>query len=497
MSSRQLPPSAAALMESLRGTGYSLESALADLIDNSITADARNIDIAFDWMDGRPQATIRDDGTGLYEKDLFEAMRFGGTGAFVQRSGKDLGRFGLGLKTASLSQCRCLTAMSRRAGATAAFTWDLDHIRNAGGAWDLLEGLPSGLECLAVELSGQPSGTIIIWDRIDFGQLRENLTHRAFLMQLERAEKHLSLVFHRYLGGDAKRVRITLNGRIVIPWDPFLSNHAATGVRPEQQLVCGYERVAVRGYVLPHPDRFANTTELEVAAGPDGWAAQQGFYVYRQKRLLSGGGWLGLAGARAWQREEFSRLARIRIDLPNSIDEEWRIDIRKSQARPPEAMREPLARIAGDVRMAARAVFQHRGRRFEKTIDPVTRIWQVNPAGSARRYVINREHPLVQLVRGADGGDGHAVEAFLDILERTVPIDRIWLDTVENGPPPQVSIAEGEYNDLLRAARGIMRSLIATGGKSRSEAAAIVACMEPFDSVPDLAVGLQVEDAPS
>src|SRR5690606_20058358 len=161
-----------------------------------------------------------------------------------------------------------------------------------------------------------------------------------------------------------------------------------------------------RGFVLPHPDRFANETALEAAGGPNGWAAQQGFYVYRQKRLLSAGGWLGIGGTRAWTREEFSRLARIRIDLPNTIDEDWRIDIRKAQARPPEALREQLERIAGDVRRIARQVFFHRGRKAEVTQpDGIARIWQVNPPPAVRRYVIRRDHPLLSLLRDRLAGD--------------------------------------------------------------------------------------------
>jgi hypothetical protein len=487
MPSRQIPPSAAALIESLRGTGYLLETALADLIDNSIAAEAGQVDLVLEWNGGSPFLLVMDDGKGMTEDGLVTAMRFGGTGPLAAREATDLGRFGLGLKTASLSQCRRLTVVSRCDGRTSAFCWDLDHIRAIGDAWELLEGVPPGLEAMASRMGSRPCGTVVIWDRIDFGRRRERPTDKSFLAQIERTERHLAMVFHRYLGGDARRVRITINGRRIRAWDPFLEHHEATILRPEQSLNSGGERISVRGFVLPHPDRFANATLMEDAAGPGGWAAQQGFYVYRQKRLLSGGGWLGLGGTRAWTREEFSRLARIRIDLPNTIDEDWRIDIRKAQARPPEGLRPVLARIADDVRRIAREVFFHRGRRPEgPRRDATGRIWEVHPSTAARRYTVRRDHPLLVMVRERLGEHADLLEALLDLTERTVPVDRIWVDAVENGPPASTVAPPSEYAALIESARSIVRTMV-SAGLERPAAISAVSSMEPFDTIPDIA----------
>lgn len=491
MPSRQIPPSAAALIESLRGTGYSLETALADLIDNSIAAGACTVDLILDWNDGNPYVIIIDDGKGMSEDHIVEAMRFGGAGPAKARDSADLGRFGLGLKTASLSQCRRLTVVSRRDSLTSAFCWDLDHIRKTGDAWELLEGVPPSVSHLAAPLHARPSGTVVIWDRIDFGRVREQPVLKAFLAGIERSERHLAMVFHRYLGGDARKLRLTINGVRIRAWDPFLEDQGATIPRPEQVLDSGGERITVRGFILPHPDRFGNATALEAAGGPEGWAAQQGFYVYRQKRLLSAGGWLGIGGSRAWTRDEFSRLARIRIDLPNTIDEDWRIDIKKAQVRPPEALRPQLERIAGDVRRIARQIFFHRGRRVEaKQPDGVARIWQVNPPSASRRYVIRRDHPLVTLLTTRLGGDTALLDALLELTERTVPVDRIWLDTVENGPPTAPTSDSVDYNPLIESGRSIVRTMLAAG-LDRAAAVAAVARMEPFDSVPDIAARLR------
>ncbi len=470
----------------MRGTGYSLHTSLADLIDNCIAAKAGLVELTLEWNDGNPYVVIADDGEGMTEARLVEAMRFGGTGPMGRRSETDLGRFGLGLKTASLSQCRRLTVISKHDGKVSSFCWDLDHIRRKGAAWELLEGVPAGLEGLASARDDGSYGTLVIWDRIDFGRVREAPAHAAFLAQIERAEQHLAMVFHRYLDGDARRLRFTLNGRRIKAWDPFLQDHPSTIPRPEQPLDSGGVRIGVRGFILPHPDRFSNAEDLDRAGGPEGWTAQQGFYVYRQKRLLSAGGWLGLGGSRAWTREEFGRLARIRVDLPNSIDEDWRIDIRKAQARPPAALQSELTRIAADVRRIAREVFWHRGKRAAPPKpDGVARIWQVNSATAARRYTIRRDHPLVTALKEATAKQGALVDALIDLLERSVPVDRIWLDTVENGPPPAPTGDAGGYTELIDSARGIVRTLIAAG-RDRDTAIATVARMDPFDTIPGI-----------
>ena len=381
---RIIPPSAVALIGSFRGVGYSIETALADLIDNSISAGASAIDIGCEWNDGDPGITITDDGNGMSEGMLVEAMRFGGMGPEAARSEADLGRFGLGLKTASFSQCRCLTVFSKTASGTSAFTWDLDEIRKADGAWHLLEGGPALPTEVAEQLETRKSGTAVAWRKVDFGRKTDRPDHAAFMGDLERADMHLGMIFHRFIKGDARRVAITINGSKVKAWDPFLETHQATIPLPEKYFDSPGGIVRTKGFVLPHRDRFKNESEFLAAGGPGGWTVQQGFYVYREKRLLSAGGWLGTGGSRRWTREEPSRLARIQIDIPNTGDQDWRIDIRKAIARPPDKIRDKLQLLADDARGKARDVFVHRG---EHGIRPrqaeVEKIWQINPEAAA------------------------------------------------------------------------------------------------------------------
>jgi hypothetical protein len=292
------------------------------------------------------------------------------------------------------------------------------------------------------------------------------------------------MVFHRFLDGDARRIRIAINGHAVYAWDPFLEVHEATIRNPAQPLKGPGGAVVVRGFVLPHRDRFKSEAEFEKAGGPDGWNVQQGFYVYRQKRLLSAGGWLGLGKGRAWTREESSRLARIRIDIPNSADHDWRIDIRKAMARPPDAIRKPLLNIADDVRRRAREVFVHRGQYGPRERgNHVSRIWNVNPPGGSRRYSISRQHELVMLIRKSlDTAGNDLLDALFDLIERSVPVDRVWLDVTEHGVPA-TSIADSD--DLTSAARSMAR-LMEQAGIPLEDAIAKIAAMDPFDQITDL-----------
>ncbi len=469
-------------MSSLRGVGYSLETAIADIIDNSITAGASRIEIGLSMAATDPILTVLDNGSGMSEEKLVEAMRFGGLGPQSQRAAADLGRFGLGLKTASLSQCRQLTVASKAASAIVSFAWDIDRIVEGDGGWHLLDGQTNLPEIELARLRSQATGTLVVWRKVDFGRLQDRPDSAAILADVERLDRHLGMVFQRFLAGDARRIAITINGKQVEAWDPFLEAHEATIPQPVQNIPSPGGAVAVRGFVLPHRDRFRNEADFERAGGPDGWNAHQGFYVYRHKRLLSAGGWLGLGGGRTWTREEPSRLARIRIDIPNTADREWRIDIRKAIARPPDAIRKRLQIIAEDVRRKAREVFVHRGLFGPRTKDTdVTRIWQVNGDDAARRYTIGRNHDLIRLLRQRLGGASGLLDSALDLIERTVPVERVWLDVTEHGTPA----APAADAEAIQAAETMVR-VLAQAGVPYETAIAKVAAMDPFDRITDL-----------
>ena len=179
-------------------------------------------------------------------------------------------------------------------------------------------------------------------------------------------------------------------------------------------------------------------------------------------------------------REEPSRLARIRIDIPNTADHDWRIDIRKAIARPPDAIRKKLQRLAEDIRRKAREVFVHRGQYGRRTAaTEVSRIWTVNPEAARRRYTIRRDHELIVVVRDQLGKNNSGLlDALLDLIERTVPVDRVWLDVTEYGVP----CSDGDIDEIIESALSISR-LMCKAGIPFEEAAGNVAMMDPFDKV--------------
>lgn len=457
----EITPQPDALIGSLRGLGYSPETAVADLIDNSITAGSRSIEIDIQWNDGSPVVAILDDGLGMSPDRLAEAMRLGGAGPGIERVRSDLGRFGLGMKTASLSQCRRLSVVSRTdKAAIHGLVLDVDVI--AGQGWvalipDQLPAHPS-----IDTLRDRTSGTVLIWSRIDELSGLMGLAKEAFFLRLEEIRRHLGMIFHRFINGDASRITILLNGRSVKAWEPFQTSHPATQEMPEERIRHAGSTFTVKPYVLPHRDRYDNEAEYEAAGGPGGWAARQGFYIYRGKRLLVPGSWLGLGGVRTWTRDEASRLARIMVDLPTDLDRDWRIDVRKSQARPPGAIGARLTVIADRCRQEARQVFAFRGQgpRTRSGQQAAPPVWLASQGPNGTRYRINRDHPVIQACRGTAAGM-RQLNAVLSIVERSVPVERIWLDVsqAEGAEVPKLDTAEtaqlavqlAELNRLLPA----------------------------------------------
>ena len=436
----EVPPHASSMIESMRSHGYSLPTALADLIDNSIAAAASTVELRFHWSGGDSWISILDDGCGMSEAELRDAMRLGSRSPLEERAPEDLGRFGLGLKTASLSQCRRLTAASKTAdGNRSVRRWDLDYLQQSDvQGWRLLTDPFPGSERLLGALDEFGHGTLVLWEVLDrvVGNSRvdDESIHQHFLRLVEDVEKHLAMVFHRYLGGVRSRLKIVINEREVEAWDPFLESHLSTQLTPEDRLpIPGHEEaVQVQGYVLPHKDRLGDQAHGE-ASGPRGWNAQQGFYLYRNERLVVPGSWMELGGSRPWTKEEHYKLARIRIDIPNSMDHLWQLDVKKSTARPPPQLRERLKGLAQTVRQDARAVFAHRGRhRKRKTREEYDRPWKVGSRAGATVYRIDRDHPVISALLHSVGPQDHTnLEVAFRIIEETVPVEQIWLDTAE------------------------------------------------------------------
>jgi hypothetical protein len=391
----ELIPSAKRLTESLRDLGYDLPSAIADLVDNSIDAGARRV--AVDLRHGISDAWVRvaDDGAGMSPGQLEEAMRYGSTRGYDDG---DLGRFGLGLKTASLSQCRRVTVASRRTtGARiSARRWDLDHVASAD-AWELER--PTMREChpSAIEPLRRSAGTVVLWeslDRIDsYADPSGHHAQAAMARDAERVSEHLAMTFHRFLGGEVRgrRLRLTVNGIPVSAWDPYCRSEAITRQLPEQLIT--YEAgglphgVLVRPFVLPSQDQFSTPAAHVLARGPKRWNRQQGLYIYRRDRLVQGGGWNRLR-----TMDEHSKLARLAVDIPPLDEHSWRLSVSKMTVSIPAEVRPELRAIAAGVVSAAQRSYRHAAN--ERNGGPpaaVEREWRLGEHWTTISQVLERE----------------------------------------------------------------------------------------------------------
>lgn len=486
LNARHAPPRAGAMLEALRGLGYSPGAALSDILDNSLAAGASQIDLAFRWSGAASTVSILDDGRGMSPDELDQAMRLGERNPLEERDAADLGRFGLGLKTASFSQARRLTVASLRDGVLSCLRWDLDVLAaGPSDGWFLLEGSHHGSEGHLDILREAGRGTLVLWEATD-RLIPSGFGERDFLDLIDGVERHLGMVFHRFLEGARPQLRLRINGRPVASWDPFLRSHPATWSSPPMVFGEGSRRVEAQSHILPHKDRLTKE-EYSIAGGPDGWTAQQGFYVYRNRRLLVAGSWLGLGHGRSWTKDEPCRLARLRLDLPNTVDGDWKIDIRKSVARPPPPLRGRLSQLAEDARSRARRVFAWRGGGVQPGGREVTaQAWRVDQLKAGVRYRIDEGHPAVAAVLEQAGGLAPQLRAMLRIIEETVPVQRIWLDTAEAREPPSTGFSADPPETVREVLKVLYKNLTGRVGLSPSRAVERLLATEPFQDFPDL-----------
>lgn len=369
-SARVVIPSARRLMESLRDIGYDAPAAVADLVDNSIDADARNVEITIAADGGDSWVRIADDGAGMTPRQLDEAMRYGSARRYDK---EDLGAFGLGLKTASLSQCRRLTVATRRSPRSRIEIrrWDLDRIARRD-AWELQRLTPSACaEHLTAPLAGG-AGTVVLWERLDrileYTRPDGQVAMRRLDTMTDEVTQHLAMVFHRFLSGELRRGRpriaITVNGMWLEAWDPFARDEPMTRELPRQWLPLKHDgrmhRVSVRPFILPNQIQFSSQDAHIRASGPRRWNRQQGLYIYRRDRMIQSGGW-----SRLRTTDEHSKLARMAVNIPPSADGAFRTNVSKMSVSLPSELRPPLRTLASGVVVQAQDAYRQRVRLVE------------------------------------------------------------------------------------------------------------------------------------
>jgi len=418
-------PNSSTLINSMRSIGYDFESALADILDNSITAKAKKIDINFPiGNDEELFLEIFDDGIGMDRKELIEAMRFGSSKT-QERDKDDLGRFGLGLKTASLSQCRKLTVVSKKGGFPSAFSWDID-ILSARSNWDMLELTYEEINKKFPKYekySNLNSFTIVLWEKFDRLVQEVNLFNSIndiFSRKISSAEKHLALVFHRFVEDG---LQININGFGIKPIDPFLSSHNKTDEKPEEFLNTKTssginEKVGIKPYILPY-HKDLSKDDFEKIGGLEN-LDKQGFYVYRNKRLMIYGTWFKIR-----PKSELSRNARIRVDIPNTLDDLWSIDIKKQKAIIPSTLLEQLRGEVSSSIEKSKKIYEYKGNIQTKDGSIWNKITDLRV--NSVRYEINIKSDLLEnLFDNLDEKTINTIKKIFSLIEYSIPYRDIY-----------------------------------------------------------------------
>ncbi len=472
--STKAEPEASSMIETFRAIGYSIETAIADIIDNSISASAKNIWVDYLWNGPGTIIGIMDDGSGMKNEELVQAMRPGSVSPLAKREEHDLGRFGLGLKTASFSQCRKFCVISKKNKEENFWTWDLDYV-NQAKSWKLIKYKPNSLD-LSQRFNELNNGTVVIWWDIDRltkdTRADKDSSKAAFFATMEKVKKHLSMVFHRYIEDG---LNIYLRNRKIEHWDPFMIGF--DGLQPRVETPLEEGKIKVKGFVLPHRSKLS-PEEYNYGKGPkDSWTGHQGFYVYRNRRLLVAGDWLGL-----FKQEVHYDLCRIKIDLPNNLDNEWQIDIKKSVARPPTRIREQIIAIAKEVRVQALEVYRYKGKLIKRKLakDEYFSFWEEKVRHGKRFYRLNRKHPMLKEFFQNVDGLTHQFEKVLQFIEETVPVPLITLQENENERPHGQPF-EGKNHDVVLEVMKTMYRHFITEGLQPEQARARIANTEPFN----------------
>lgn len=407
MTGVEMIPSARRLIKSLRDMGYDFAQAVADVVDNAIEAKATMvaIDVEFDGDDS--WVRITDNGKGMNPEEVREAMRYG---AERDYDAEDLGKFGLGLKTASMSQCQRLSVASRSSperAAIAAYSWDLAHIERTN-RWEILPLERNGLHAAIREPLKDTTGTVVLWERLDrilgykhpYGEMA-----RKRLSQICRdIEAHLGMVFHKFLSGEARsrKFKLLLNGNEIKPWDPFCRDERKTKALQPVVIPVEYEgvsgKVTLEPFILPPEDDFSSPDAFRNASGPAKWNQQQGFYIYRAGRMIQSGGWSNLRAP-----DEHTKLARVAVSFLPALDEAFKINVAKMRVQMPSAIRDTVRDAIVPVVKLAREIYDRKAAR--------------SPAGQPRP---GTQEPRPPRYGGDGGGSGPERFTFREWSRRTL-----------------------------------------------------------------------------
>ncbi|WP_340015665.1 ATP-binding protein [Paenibacillus sp. FSL K6-1318] len=416
MSTINTQPSAAPVIQALRNIGYNAQTAIADIVDNTIDAKADSIHIEFEYDLGNGFIKIEDNGIGMTDAELQQAMTIGSKDPRDKRAKEELGRFGMGLKTASFSMGKRLCVISKKDEIISERCWDLDYVSDKN-EWLLYKSIPSDIRKKIGQVLGN-SGTIVFIDKLD--RFSGSGTHKvlrqeSYYSKVKRIQIYLEMVFHVML---EKGLSITINENNLQSWSPFLEGNPRRIEGEEQSIRVNKKLVRVTPYVLPHPTTF-NQTDYKYAGGVKGWRDQQGFYIYRENRMVSFGDWFGM-----FPKDVSSELVRIKIEFSNEADDDWKIDVKKSTVSVPDDAKEDLQAIAKYYRQISQEIMLYRTKanRSGEKIKGTLNTWEFATDDINSTYILNKTHPiLTQILKAVDHDLRRKINVYLKLVELGSP----------------------------------------------------------------------------
>lgn len=470
------------IMDSMRSMGYTFEAALADVIDNSITAYAKNITVYFPVSADDCFVCICDDGHGMDSNELFDAMCYGSDVQKHIGEDRDLGRFGLGLKAASLSQCKKMTVVSKKNSKYSAFCWDIDLVKVEKN-WTILELNQNEIKELPrIEyLDDKESGTVVIWKDFDVIEKSSGDVFSSLDIEKDKCSQYLSLIFHRFLND--KEIEIFINNYKLSGLDPFLENHPKTSMRKKIPLPIedskGIERfVEITPYVLPF-QKDLTKKDKALVGGYENLRTKQGFYVYRNKRLIIYGTWFGMP------KNELTKHARIKVDIPNTLDDIWSIDIKKQNAVIPKKISNQIRRSVEEAMDIAVKRQKYRGR-LENIDDKYVYIWDRKKFNDKYIYKINRESVIADFMEGIELDDAvlERMDMIFKNIENSIPYQQIYLDMSGNEIVSEEELKRKQ--EVLEDAEFIVETKLKKNRNCLDEILEKLFIMEPYCKYPEL-----------
>lgn len=427
-------PSAKHMLIGLRSMGYSFSTALADILDNSVAAHANKIWVDAEPMDNNSYLYVLDNGFGMTREKLEDAMSFGSTSNHNGTDCLDLGRFGLGLNTASLSQCKRFYVLTKKDGLINGAFWDVDILEETN-EWELnilnieeMKNLPG-----YNKLESLDSGTLVIWKKFDKLMTSTSRFESSFRNRVADAKKHCELVFHRFYDD----IEIYFNDARIKRRDPFLENFDNAQHKEEQSLRYDHEKIMYQAHVLPHTTSLSNE-QKELIGGVDTMRNEQGFYLYRNKRLIIWGNWLHMN-----TRSEFFKLARIRVDIPTKLDFVWNLDVKKTSAVIPDSLRDQLWAVVNDASNTSTRTFRYKGEKEYESGKSKIWIRTLTREGEIK-YEINESLPLIAYLKDKLQEDDSALlDALLKQIVDYLPKHQLNVDINDT----DVKLCNGEEDN--------------------------------------------------